>query len=139
MKVANIAEKHPMTKTSYFLIILVKLCFLTIKKDDQVIRLSYFKLILYLAASYGWFVLAYILSNEIGLSDLLTKNNEAVNKIKSSDSDTYKLKAKNSVELNTNAIKSLVFLVAFHCYYLEPNWNDGYWHRRDINAYFIEV
>ena len=110
MKVANIAEKHPMTKTSYFLIILVKLCFLTIKKDDQVIRLSYLKLILYLVASYVWFVLAYILSNEIGLSDLLTKNNEAVNKIKSSDSDTYKLKAKNSVELNTNASKSLFFL-----------------------------
>ena len=88
MKVANIEDKCPMTKTSYFLIILVKLCFLTIKKDDQVIRLSYFKLILYLAASYGWFVLSYILSNEIGLSDLLTKNNEAVNKIKSSDSDT---------------------------------------------------
>ena len=138
MKVANIADKCPMTKTSYFLIILVKLCFLTIKKDDQVIRLSYLKLILYLVASYGWFVLAYILSNEIGLSDLLTKNNEAVNKIKSSDSDTYKLKAKNSLELNTNASKSL-FFVAFHCYYLEPNCNDGYWRRRDIDAYFIEV
>ena len=58
-----------MTKTSSFLIFLVKICFITIKKSNYRIKFSFTKAFLYLIGSFGWFVAFVILSHALRLDD----------------------------------------------------------------------
>ena len=71
MKISTEEDIHPMTKTSYFLRLLVKLCFITIKKCDERIKFSFTKSFLYLLGSFGWFIASIILSDALELDNKL--------------------------------------------------------------------
>ena len=71
MKISTEEDIHPMTKTSSFLRLLVKLCFITINKCDERIKFSFTKSFLYLLGSFGWFIASIILSDALELDDKL--------------------------------------------------------------------
>ena len=57
-----------MTKTSTFLLFLVKICFISIVRTEQKNRFSLIKLIVYIAYSVGFIVVTGMLSNEFQAS-----------------------------------------------------------------------
>ena len=70
MKISPKDSTFPITKTSYFLNFLVKICFITIKKsDDDKIKFSVVKFTFYMIGTFAVFVIGYILSQLIGMTD----------------------------------------------------------------------
>ena len=69
MKIATEENTRPMTKTSSFLIFLVKICFITIKKSHDGIKFSFTKALLYLIGSFGWLVAASIIPDALELDN----------------------------------------------------------------------
>ena len=52
----KVSYPNTMTKTSAFLVFLVKTCFISIVKTEQKIRFSWIKLFVYMACSLGFFL-----------------------------------------------------------------------------------
>ena len=78
MKISTKEQQRPMTKTSSFLRLLVKICLIMIKKSgNDKINFSFTKLILYLIGSFGWITSGFILSissdSESSFADYLLK------------------------------------------------------------------
>ena len=68
-----------MTKTSSFLVFLVKICFIPIVKTEKKNKFSLIKLFVYIAISFGFFVLNTIIFYEIeAIKDEDNENHDTI-------------------------------------------------------------